>query len=332
MRGLLVFVLALGTLWGGYWVVGSAALRSGAEKWFAAQNENGVEARYSALDVQGFPNRFDLTVTDLHLADPVSGFGWDAPFAQVFSMSWKPWHVIAALPNSQTITTPDQVIAVGSTSLMGSLKLVPGTSLTLDTVIVDGADVVASSTVGWVVKVGRAQLATRQDATIPNGHEVNLTMTGLIPDPALMAAARDFPAEVATAQVDVVAGFSAPIDRFAAQTRPQLSALTVKAGLIRWGDVELTAKGALVADASGMAEGRVDLTLKNWRKILPLAVGAGLIKLEVAPTVENMMQIMAQQSGDAEILELPLVMKAGRMSLGPLPLGAAPRMIMGPQG
>jgi hypothetical protein len=29
---------------------------------------------------------------------------------------------------------------------------------------------------------------------------------------------------------------------------------------------------------------------------------------------------------------LPLVMKAGRMSLGPIPLGPAPRMTAGPAG
>ena len=334
MRGLLVFVLALGTLWGGYWVVGSAALQSGAEKWFAGQNDNGVEASYADLVVKGFPNRFDLTVTDLHLADPVTGFGWDAPFAQVFSLSWKPWHLIAALPNSQTVTVPDQAIAVGSTSLMGSLKLVPGSALTLDAVVMDGADVVATSTLGWVVKAARAQVSTRQDASVVNGHEVNLTVTGLIPDPALMAAmgpASDFSPLIETAQIDVIAGFSAPIDRFIGQSKPQLSALTVKQALVRWGDVELALTGAVVADADGYAEGRIDIALTNWRRVLAPAVAMGLIKAEVAPTVENMMALMAQQSGDPAVLELPLLMTSGRMSLGPLPLGPAPRMAAGPQ-
>ncbi len=335
MRGLLVFVLALGTLWGGYWVVGSVALQSGAEKWFAEQNDNGVEATYADLVVKGFPNRFDLTVTDLHLADPVTGFGWDAPFAQVFSMSWKPWHLIAALPNSQTVTTPDATIAIGTTSLMGSLKLVPGPSLSLDAVIVDGVDGVARSNLGWVVKVARAQLSTRQDASLANGHEVNVTLTGLIPDPALMAAmgeASDLPPMIETAQIDVIAGFSAPIDRFVGETRPQLVALTVKQGVVRWGDVELTLTGAVVADAGGFADGRIDIALTNWRRVLAPAVAMGLIKAEVAPTVENMMALLAQQSGDPAVLELPLVMTSGRMSLGPLPLGPAPRMTTGPQG
>lgn len=335
MRALLVVVLALGTLWGGYWVVGSISLQTAAEKWLAAQNDSGVEATYTALKVQGFPNRFDMTVTDLHLADPVSGFAWDAAFVQVFSMTWKPWHLIAALPNSQTITVPDGVITVGSTSLKGSLVMVPGAALALDAVVVEGTDVAAVSTVGWVVKAKRAQIATRQDASLANGHEVNLTVTGFVPDPAVMAAMAgksDLPAVVEVAQIDVVAGFSAPIDRFAGETRPALAALKVKQGLVRWGDVELTMTGGLVADAEGFAEGRIDVKLTNWRKVLAPAVAMGLITAEVAPTVENMMALMAQQSGDGAVLELPLVMTAGWMSLGPIPLGPAPRMITGPQG
>ena len=335
MRGLLVLVLALGTLYSGYWVVGAVALQKTAESWFAGQNGSGLEATHQGLDVQGFPNRFDLTVTDLHLADPVTGFAWDAAFAQVFSMTWKPWHLIAALPNSQTITTPQEAITLGSTSLMGSLVLVPGAALALDEVIVDGADLVATSSLGWVVKAARAQLSTRQDASLANGHEINLTVTGLTPDPALIAAIADtaeLPPVVETAQIDIVAGFSAPIDRFVGDTRPILSALTVKHGLVRWGDMELSSKGAMVADADGFAQGRIDITLTNWRKILPPAVAMGLIRPEIAPTFERMMELMAQQSGDAAVLELPLVMTAGRMSLGPVPLGPAPRMVSGPQG
>jgi hypothetical protein len=137
---------------------------------------------------------------------------------------------------------------------------------------------------------------------------------------------------VEVAQIDLVAGFSAPIDRFAGQTKPLLTALTVKDGQIHWGDLVLTTKGTIVAGADGLAEGRIDIHIQNWRKMLPVAVAAGLIKADVAPTVENMMALLAGQSGDGTNLDLPLVMKAGRMSLGPVPLGPAPRMVQGPQG
>jgi hypothetical protein len=52
----------------------------------------------------------------------------------------------------------------------------------------------------------------------------------------------------------------------------------------------------------------------------------GLVQPEVAPTVERMMETMAASSGDPQVLDLPLKFSSGRMSLGPLPLGPAPRM------
>ena len=332
MRAVMMVMLVLGVVWGGYWVAGSMALQKGAEAWFAGQSARGLSATNSKIEVHGFPNRFDLTVTDVHLADPVSGFGWDAPFAQVFSMTWKPWHLIAALPNAQTFSLPDQTVALASTKMQGSLKLVPGTALALDGVVIDAADLAATSSQGWVVKATRAELATRQDASAANGHEVNLTVTGLMPDAALMASAVGLPAVIEVASIDLVAGFSAPIDRFAGEARPQVTALAVKDGLVRWGDLVITAKGAVVADAEGLAEGRVDIHIENWRILLPPAVAMGLIKAEVAPTIENMMALMAGQTGDGTAIDLALVMKAGRMSLGPIPLGPAPRMLRGAQG
>ena len=335
MRGFMGLILALGVLWGGYWFVGSTALQKGAAAWFAGQAAQGRIATNGGISVQGFPNRFDMTVTDVHLADPIAGLGWDAPFAQVFTMTWKPWHLIAALPNTQTITLPDQTVGLASSKMQGSVKLVPGTALALDAVVLDGADLVATSSLGWVVKAARAELASRQVASVLNGHEVNLTVTGLVPDAGLMAAiadTSDLPRLVDTAMLDVVAGFSAPIDRQAGASRPQVVAVTVKDATLRWGDMVVAAKGSVVADAGGLAEGRVDIHIENWRELLPVAVAMGLIKAEVAPTVENMMALMAGQSGDGNNLDLPLVMKAGRMTLGPIPLGPAPRMIKPAQG
>ncbi|MFN4131268.1 MAG: DUF2125 domain-containing protein, partial [Paracoccaceae bacterium] len=57
-----------------------------------------------------------------------------------------------------------------------------------------------------------------------------------------------------------------------------------------------------------------------------LATTMGLIKPEIAPTVQNMMQAVAGSSGDPEVLEMPLIFRDGQMLLGPLPLGPAPRL------
>ena len=125
MRVILWVTLAFGLLWAGYWVVGSRAVAGGAATWFAGAADQGITASQSGISVSGFPNRFDLTVTAPHLSDPASGWGWQAPFAQVFAMTWKPWHVIAALPNSQDIIAPGQRITLASSKMRASLRVVP---------------------------------------------------------------------------------------------------------------------------------------------------------------------------------------------------------------
>jgi hypothetical protein len=59
--------------------------------------------------------------------------------------------------------------------------------------------------------------------------------------------------------------------------------------------------------------------------VLRLGVALGLIRPETAPTVERAGESLARIGGNAEVLTLPLVFAGGRMSLGPIPLGPAPR-------
>ncbi len=79
MRKLIVLLLLGSGLWSGYWFAGSSAIQTGAEQWFADAAAQGLVVEKTALTVQGFPNRFDLTVEGVKLADPASGIAWQAP-------------------------------------------------------------------------------------------------------------------------------------------------------------------------------------------------------------------------------------------------------------
>ena len=52
----------------------------------------------------------------------------------------------------------------------------------------------------------------------------------------------------------------------------------------------------------------------------------GLVKPDIAPTVERMLEVIAAQSPDLDVINITLSCQDGRMSLGPLPLGPAPRL------
>jgi hypothetical protein len=331
----LLFLLILGTvLWSGYWFVGSSALRQMAEGWFADQAARGVTAEKTSLSVAGFPNRFDLTVEGVRLADPQSGIGWQAPFAQVFAMTWKPWHIIAALPPEQVVTLPGQEITVAADGLRASLRARPATDVPLAAAIVESGAVMVTSSQGWTAGADRFVASVLASEGAPTAYDLALDIAGLAPDPTRMArltAEAGLPSTIATIQLRAVASLTAPLDRHAGATRPQLAALDLGQALITWGELSMTASGTIAPDADGLAAGRIEIAVKNWEPLVPALVAAGVVKPELAPTVRNMLDALARTSGEPGALNVPLVLDDGWMSLGPLPLGPAPMMI-GPTG
>lgn len=327
----LIFLLVLGTvLWSGYWFVGSSAVRQGAEKWFAEQAERGLTAEKTDLRVTGFPNRFDMTVDGLRLGDPKSGSVWQAPFVQIFAMTWKPWHIIAALPPEQVVTVDGQDITLTSQGMRASLRARPALDLPLAAVIVESGAFTATSTAGWTVGADSAVASILGAEGRPTAYDLALDIKGLAPDPAQMArltAEAGLPATITTVQLRAVATLSAPMDRNAPKTSPMLIAFDLGQALILWGDLSVTASGSILPDDAGLASGRIEIAVKGWQRLVPLLVAAGVIKPELALTVENMLAALAKDSGDPDLLQVPLVLEGGRMSLGPLPLGPAPQML-----
>ena len=325
MRVLLWITGLLAVLYSGYWFVGQRAMQSGAEAFFANAARDGLVAENNGLTVNGFPSRFDLTVTDLHLADPRTGLDWRAPFVQVFALSYRPWHVITAFAPTQTFGTPDQTITLTNDKLQASLIVSPGGALALDRTTLVGTGLRATSDANWVLAAEALRFATRIDPSLANTHEIGVEITRMTPDPALSALMPTLPPVIELIQLDAFATFSAPIDRFAPQTQPQLTALSVKEAGFTWGSLQASASGDLTV-VNGMPEGRIALSVRGWRDLVPLAVTMGAIQPGVAPTVTRVIEALTTSSGDPELVEIPLVFANGRMSLGLIPLGPAPRV------
>ncbi len=323
MRAILWLVLILGGVWGGYWFVGSNAVENAATDWFAQAATQGIEARQDGISVAGFPNRFDLTVTDPQLSDPATGWGWTAPFAQVLTMSWKPWHVIAALPDSQQIIAPGQNIALQSSKMQASLRVVPSTNLALAEIRVEGRDVQAKSDLGW--QVGMTSLVAAMVSTGTHQH-LGLKATNLTPDPALTALVPQLGPAISTLHLDASVTLTAPIDRNMAETRPKLTAMDLADFRLIWGDLTVSAAGKITASPDGLADGKVDFRFQNWASVPQLLVALGLVQPAMAVSITSGLEALAKSGGDPLVLDLALTFKDGRMSFGPLPLGPAPRL------
>jgi hypothetical protein len=325
MRALTWIVGLLAVLWSGYWFIGARTVENGAVRWFAAQNANGMVADHGELNVTGFPNRFDLTVTDVALGNPVTGVQWQVPMAQVFAMTWKPWHIIAVLDGEQRFDLPGQSLILTNDDTRASVVFRPSTDLGLSRLSATVTQGKLASSLGWTLAADVAEIHTRLNGTATNAHDIAFDATNLAPDATLVTNVA-LPATLSHLRIRSTAAFSAPLDRNAAQTQPRLVGLRVDEGSLAWGDLTLTTTGEIAPNADGIAEGRIVFTIKGWRLAMPLLINAGLVKPDVAPTIENLLTAMAAQDSDPETLVLPLVFANGWVTLGPLPLGAAPRL------
>lgn len=332
MRILLWVTVAVSGLWFGYWWVGSGAVERATNDWFTQTAATGLVARNESIHVAGFPNRFDLTINGLELRDPSSGIGWKAPFVQVFAMTWKPWHLIAALPHTQVITANNQSVTLESTKLMGSIKVHPNSLFGLDAINIEAFDVALASDAGWTLGIEKAFFATVEDTTRANTHRIGLSITNIRPDPAVQKALTqtNLPDVATGLHLDAFAALSAPLDKAAAETQPQLLQLDIADATATWGDLHIAAKGMLKAGDDGLAVGEVAIKIDGWRLLPKVLAAIGLVKPEVAPTIERAMQVIAAQTGDLTVLNVVLKCADGWMSLGPLPLGPAPRFNAGP--
>lgn len=334
MRKLLFLLITLTVLWCGYWFVGSSVIRTTATDMLAAQAARGLTAETSSLSVAGFPNRFDLTAEGIRFADPASGIGWQAPFAQVFAMTWKPWHIIAVLPPEQTVTLPDQSIDITSDRLRASVRARPTGDLPLAMAIVETGPLTASSSQGWTHAIDKAVLSLGAVNGTSNAYDIAADIAGLAPDPALLARLAPeggLPATVSEIRLRATTTLTAPLDRHAGDTKPRLVAVDLTDMAMTWGEIVLTAEGSIAPDDQGLAAGRINFTVTNWRTVIPILVASGTVRPQLAQTVETMLEGLARQTGDPEVLKIPLTMQDGWMSLGPLPLGPAP-VLMPPTG
>lgn len=331
MKRLFFVILVLALAWSGYWFVGAYAARTAFADWFEARRAQGWQADYSDLALLGFPNRFDATFSYIQLADPDTGWAWEAPFFQVLALSYKPNHVIAVWPDRQDLLLGGLPLTVDSADMRAS-AVVAGTDLALDHVTFVAQQVRLTPPDGIGIELGEMRVATRRAtaAGVENGHDLGLALFRLLPDPALRDAldpGRALPDTVDWLRLDATLGFDRPIDRHMAATgaAPRPTAVELREASLRWGPMALEGKGRLAPDAAGLLEGRIDFVARDWRPLVGFAAMAGLVRPELAPTFQAALDQIDAADGDPDALRVALTWKNGRTSLGPIPLGPAPR-------
>jgi len=326
MRALLVTTAIAAGLYGGYWFVGSHYAQAGVEQALAKMKAEG-RADYGAVTLHGFPSRFDMTIDAPRLTSADGSLGWQAPFLQLLALSYRPNRLIAVWPHEQTLTIGSEVLTLATTDLRANLNLMANTALTLDTTTLEGKGLVVSRAGGGALAADHLVFATRQAGSAAE-HEVAVEVDALSVDAALrqlIDPAGTLPPAAEPARLGALVSFDRPLDRTLADAPAQVQAIHKITGHFGWGPVQIDLGGDIVIDANRDATGQVTLSARQWREALALAVRAGAIPADKAPRIESLLGSLAGQSGEPDLLKLPLTLSDGLLRFGPLPLAPLPK-------
>lgn len=325
---MLIVVAAMG--WSGFWLAGYWGISKAFEAWFDARRAEGWVAEYDDLSIRGYPNRLDTTFSNLTLADPSTGVAWDVPFFQLFALSYKPNHVIAVWPHQQTLAAPNQKLTLKTEDMRASLVLRPGTALALERANLSIQALDLSSTADWQLSASTLDLAMHLMPDTSASYRLALRANDLAPPAAFqLPAGSNLPRAFKSFQADLEASFDRPWDRSAIETdRPQPVALDLKTAEIVWGDLQLSAAGAVQIDASGYPTGSLTIRAVNWREMIKIARASGQVSPAMLNTLEQALTFVSRLSGNKKRLEIPLTFGGGATRIGPLRIGPAPRIIL----
>jgi hypothetical protein len=336
MRAILAIIALAALGWTGWWFVIATAKERALAAWLADRRAAGWVAEAEAVEVGGFPWRVDTTVRGLELANPEAGWTWSAPRFQFTTLAYQPNEIIAIWPPRQSFATPFGATQIASETMRGSLAVAPNPRLELLRATIELADVTLAGDAGWTLGLGDAIFAARQAEgaeAAPFAYEFAFTAGELAPPGGWTGelARGVLDAVIETARLDLVATFDRPLDRAPVEgAPPSIERLVVRDVTLAWGRLDLRGKGALVADADGLAEGTIDLRARNWDDMLAVAERSGALPSGVAAALRGGLGLIARLGGDRGTLEAPLVFEGGAMRLGPVPIGPAPRLARRP--
>ncbi|MCC5989005.1 MAG: DUF2125 domain-containing protein [Pararhodobacter sp.] len=325
MRAILFMLSAavLATLaWGGYWFVGARGLDRTVSGLLDANRH--VEAQ--GHRVRGFPNRFDLTFSEPRIA--ATGLTWQAPFVQVFALSYRPHHLIVVFANDQLFEIGGEAMTLHSADMRASLVMEPGLSLPLERLVL----VIENPEASLNTQTHRADaLRLGSNAQSPERHEFAIQIEAAFPDAGMMNAldpGAHWPRRFDAMRIEGVAAFDRPLDRAALEGGlPELVDMVFTGARVIWSEGEtvtdIAASGELRADSRGRLNGEVTLDIRNWRALMRRAGEAGLMPAEHAFLIEMALSGMVDPE-NPDRLEAPITLRDGDILLGPVILGSLP--------
>lgn len=322
VRWLFGLAVAATLAWGGLWFLGARALDQAI-----ATVLDGFDSPLRAREhvVRGFPNRFDITLTEPRLAQ--GGMSWAAPFVQVFALSYRPHHVILVLPPEQRLDLGGESALVTTQDARASLVMQPGARLALERLVLvaQGPGLLLG---GERLAADALRAALRPaEGGFPASYDAVVEIEAAFPDAAVLDRidpAGHLPRRYDLLRLDGLVRFDRPVDMDALNgAPPRLVEAALTGARASFDGIDLSAVGRVVADAWGRPAGEFTLAVTGWAALLDRLDAAGALPAETMAWVRLAAPGLTRP-GAPQVIDIPLRFEAGQLRLGPFVLAELP--------
>ncbi|MEM9755899.1 MAG: DUF2125 domain-containing protein [Pseudomonadota bacterium] len=314
MRILARVVGALGVLaliWAGLWFAASVAVERNVVHWLAT---GGAEA--DSVNVGGFPLALRTDITGLAIRDPAADLSWTVPAAVISQPAVRPNSAAAEITGPHRLDWAGVPITITHDTLSGNaaVALMEGGALSTVRLTATEAEVTAPDLSLSPLSAETVDVAVERRGHA--GYAVELALDG--------ARAFEAPGDL---RISAVVELDHPLDHGALSgTVPRIQSLRVTELTGDWGGMVLTVSGMVSVDPQGFPDGELRVQAADWAAGLRAAEAAGLFGPEGSGPVGATLAILAASEGSPEHIDTTLVFFDGRIFLGPVPLGPAPRL------
>ncbi len=332
MRRLINWLVVLTLLWTAYWGIAAWALREGVTAWYGERAREGWHAEYDGIETAGYPSRHVTRILNPVLADPGTGTAWSADWITFDSAAVSPTQQGLRFPATpQRFSNFDGTLILEADDMRAGLGFAPGRALALEHIDLHSGPWKISDAAQPLLS-GQAFVLRMEESDEPLRYQLHGNIAGLVLSGGtrrVLFSTQSLPEAFEALEFRATATFDTPWDRRALELRrPQPRHLDLEQMLVQWGPMQMRAAGELSMDESGRPTGTITLQAQDWQRMLTLTEETGLLPPALRANVEQVLSLLAGRSGHPERLELRLNFARGRVMLGPLPLGPAPRILL----
>lgn len=328
MRKLIVLVVVAATLYGGYWFVGRSQIQDRLTEALVQVDAGDYDLSYGTLKTQGFPSRFDTTITDLEFSDPASRMTYFAPLFQLFALSYRPNEVIAVFPSEQTFAFDGEVFTLITNDMRASGKVRPNASLAFQTATIEADNPRIRTDDGAELAMASLLAAMRLSPGTTQTYDAFLEARSIVlpQDIRRMIDPQNLqPPIIQSLRFDSDVALSAPLELNGdAAMSAMIDTLSITEFALTWGDMSVSAIGDVTPDAQGVLNGSISISARNWQQALDLAVSTGAVNADRRFLVLEIANNMDETPHIPDTLTVTLNITDGNMMLGMMPLGVAP--------